>query len=172
MVPTANVAVRWFWPPVMVTVGEATGPLTMVAGPLHASLTPLGSAQVYGAEQLVVAPTKLLGQAVNVGPVLSRTVTVNVQVLELELTLLSVAVYVMVYGLPDKLKEPGASEDKAIGLPQLSVGVGVVQLGVAAQVLSALTVRFAGQVRFGFSLSETVTVKEQKPMLLLASADV
>ena len=53
-----------------------------------------------------------------------------------------------------------------VGLPQLSLAVGVPGLTLAEQTSgSVLVVMFAGQVIVGFSVSLTVTVNEQVPVL-------
>jgi formaldehyde-activating enzyme involved in methanogenesis len=100
---------------------------------------------------------------------LSFTVTVNEQVPVLLLASIAVQLTVVV---PAANAEPEAGEQEIVAPAQLSEAVAEYVTTALQRPGSLFTEMLAGQVAVGFSLSYTVTVNEQVPVLLLASVAV
>src|SRR5689334_10421895 len=99
----------------------------------------------------------------------ATTVTVNVQLCWLPLASAAVAVTVVV---PTGNSEPEAGLQSTGAAPQLSVAVGQANVTICPPGGAPVTVMFAGQTSSGFSVSFTVTVKEQVAVLPVLSVAV
>jgi hypothetical protein len=156
VVPKANEL-----PDARVVVNVTEPQLSLASGAIHVAM----ALHVESAESVMFE-----GQLVITGLVVSTTVTLNVQVDVFPVP--SVAVYVTGV-VPNANELPDARVAVNVGLPQLSDAIGAIQVPIALQVESALSVMFEGHPLItGLVVSTTVTLNEQVDTLPAASVAV